>query len=108
MKNIMAIQAGVSFAALGCLLVGWLNPFSPEINLILSARVFYLLVGASFALQAPTLANQKFKIPMYIAAGLCAVGAFLPLDSEVAGIKTIGLFAGVLMSLFGRNRTASR
>lgn len=108
MKNKMAMQAGVSFAALACLLVGWLHPFSDEINSILYNRVFYVLVGLSFVLQAPTLSNQKFKIPMYVAAGLCIVGAFLPLDSQVAGLKTIGLFGGVILSLFGRNRNPNQ
>ncbi|MGX9985298.1 hypothetical protein [Soonwooa purpurea] len=107
MKNLMAIQAGVSFAALACLLVGWIQPFSPEINNFIYNKLFYILVGASFALQAPTLANQRFKIPMYIAAGLCIVGVFLPTETRLAGIKTIGLVAGVIMSLFGRNRSVN-
>lgn len=101
----MAIQAGVSFAALACLLVGWTNMFSPSINEVISNQLFYVLVGASFVLQAPTLTNQKFKIPMYIAAGLCIIGAFLPVETRLGGIKTIGLITGVIMSLFGRNRT---
>ncbi|MGL6038331.1 MAG: hypothetical protein ACRC0E_05530 [Soonwooa sp.] len=108
MKNLMAIQAGVSFAALACLLVGWIQPFSPELNNIIYNQLFYILVGASFVLQAPTLANPKFKIPMYIAAGLCIVGAFLPVETKLSGIKTIGLIAGVIMSLFGRNRNAQQ
>ncbi len=113
MKNKMAMQAGVSFAALACLLVGWLHPFSDEINSILYNRVFYFLVGASFILQAPTLGNQKFKIPMYVAAGLCIVGAFLPLDFKIgtldlSSIKTFGLFGGVILSLFGRNRNVNQ
>ena len=108
MKNLLAIQAGVSFAALACLLVGWINPFSPELNNFIYNKLFYILVGASFVLQAPTLANPKFKIPMYIAAGLCIVGAFLPVDTKLSGVKTIGLIAGVIMSLFGRNRNAQQ
>lgn len=108
MKNTMAIQAGVSFAAIACLVIGWIQPFSPEINSIIYNKLFYILVGASFILQAPTLGNPKFKIPMYIAAGLCIVGVFLPLDSRFAAIRTIGLITGVIMSLFGRNRNVEQ
>ena len=42
--------------------------------------------------------------PMYIAAGLCIIGAFLPTDSQYSNIKTIGLFAGVILSIFNRPR----
>lgn len=104
----MAIQAIVSFAALGCLLVGWIKPFPDNVNDIIYNQVFYILVGASFVLQAPTLSNTKLKIPMYIAAGLCIVGAFLPLSSGLGNAKTIGLIGGVLISLFGRNRNVQR
>lgn len=107
MKNLMAAQAGVSIAAIVCLVIGWMQPFSPVINDFIYNKLFYILVGVSFILQAPTLANQKFKIPMYIAAGLCVVGAFLPTETRLAGIKTIGLVAGVIMSLFGRNRSVN-
>lgn len=41
---------------------------------------------------------------MYAAAALCIIGAFLPEDSQFSAIKTIGLFAGVIMSIFNRPR----
>lgn len=104
----MAAQAAVSVAAIACLVIGWFNLFSPEITNFISNKLFYVLVGVSFILQAPTLANPKFRIPMYIAAGLSIVGAFLPADTRLSGIKTIGLIAGVIMSLFGRNRNAQQ
>lgn len=106
MKNLMAAQAGVSIAAIACLVIGWIQPFSPEINNFIYNKLFYVLVGVSFILQAPTLANPKFKIPMYIAAALSIVATILPEDSGLSMLKTIGLISGVVISLFGRNRNA--
>ncbi|QDP85062.1 hypothetical protein FNJ88_05615 [Chryseobacterium sp. SNU WT5] len=100
--NTTTIQGILSIGALVCILVGYFNLFSPEINSFLYNRLFYILIGASFLVQAPTLTNKNLVYPMYIAAGLCIVGAFMRPDSQVAIIKTIGLFAGVLMSIFSR------
>lgn len=104
MKNNQTIQGLLSIGALLCLLTGWFKFFSPEINDFLYQRMFYALIGLSFFFQAPMLANSKFLYPMYIAAALCIIGAFLPDDSGFVAIKTIGLFAGVLISLFNRPR----
>jgi len=41
---------------------------------------------------------------MYGAAALCMIGAFLPLESNFDSVKTIGLFAGVIISIFNRQR----
>lgn len=104
MRHYQLIQGLTSIAALICLLVGWLNLFSPEINDLLYQRVFYFLIGTSFVFQSQVLANPKFMYPMLVAAALCIVGAFLPLDSRFSVIKTIGLFAGVIIALFNRQR----
>ncbi|MDY3548106.1 hypothetical protein PG291_05770 [Riemerella anatipestifer] len=39
---------------------------------------------------------------MYLAAGLCIVGAFLPMGSSFEVIKTVGLLLGVVISFVGR------
>lgn len=98
------IQGIISIAALVCLVIGWFNLLSPEVNQFLYHKLFYILIGVSFIFQAPTLTNKNFLYPMYVAAGLCIIGAFLPADSQYAGIKTIGLFAGVILSIFNRPR----
>lgn len=102
--NSATIQGILSIGALVCIVIGFFNLLSPEINEFLYQRLFYILIGASFFVQAPTLTNRNFIYPMYAAAGLCIVGAFFPVDSQFATIKTIGLFAGVLMSIFSRPR----
>lgn len=106
--NTQTIQGILSIAALLCLVVGFFNLFSPEINDFLYHRVFYVLIGASFFFQAPTLTNKNFLYPMYAAAALCIIGAFLPPDSKFIFIKTIGLFAGVILSIFNRPRPVRR
>lgn len=102
MKNFQTTQGLLSVAALICLLVGWFKLLSPEINDLLYQRVFYFLIGVSFIFQAQLILNKKFVYPMYISAALCIIGAFLPLESRFASIKTIGLFAGVIISMFNR------
>ena len=104
MKNQATIQGALSIAALICIVAGWLNLFSPEINHFLSDKLFYILIGVSFILQAPFLSNPKFLYPMYAAGALCIIGAFLPPVSQISIIKTIGLLAGVAFSLFSRPR----
>ncbi|MFP7656319.1 MULTISPECIES: hypothetical protein [Chryseobacterium] len=103
--NQQTIQGVISVIALICLAVGWFNFFSPETNDILSKRVFYIVIGISFAIQAPFLSNRNFVYPMYAAAGLCIVGAFLPLESRLAAMKTLGLLAGIILSLSNRRQT---
>ncbi len=100
--NTQSIQAILSIAALICLVIGFFKLFSPEINEFLFNKLFYVLIGASFILQAPTLPNKNLLLPMYAAAALCIIGAFIPQDSQFHMMKTIGLFAGVILSIFNR------
>lgn len=100
------ITGVLSVAILLCLAVGWFNIVSPEITLFLNRRLFYVLVGITFAIQAQFFTNKTMAYPMYAAAGLCILGAFLPFDSNFAVIKTIGLIAGVILSMFNRQRAS--
>ncbi len=104
MNNKQSLQALVSLVALVCLLAGWFNFFTPEINELLSQKIFYMLIGVSFILMAPTLSNGNFIYPMYLCAAMCIIGAFLPEESRFGMMKTIGLFAGVVISIFNRPR----
>ncbi|SFN72330.1 hypothetical protein SAMN05421594_3949 [Chryseobacterium oleae] len=104
MKNQQSIQGILSIAALICLGAGWLNLFSPEINHLLSRKIFYYLIGASFIVQAPTLTNKNFTYAMYAAALLCVVGASLPEESKLSVLKTIGLLGGIAISFTNRPR----
>ena len=102
--NTTTIQGILSISALICIVVGYFKLLSPEMNEFLYQRLFYILIGASFFVQAPTLTNKNFIYPMYLAAALCIVGAFMKQDSQLMYIKTIGLFAGVIISVFQRPR----
>ncbi|CAI8925011.1 hypothetical protein SAMN06265171_107131 [Chryseobacterium rhizoplanae] len=104
MQNQQSIQGILSIAALICLAVGWFNLFSPEINHLLSRKVFYVLIGASFFIQAPLLTNKNFVYAMYAAAAICVLGAFIPEDSKLSAVKTVGLLAGIILSLSNRRR----
>ena len=106
--NTQSIQGILSIAALVCLVVGFFKLFSPEVNEFLFNRLFYVLIGVSFIFQAPTLTNKNFLYPMYAAAALCIIGAFIPQDSQFHMLKTIGLFAGVILSIFSRPRMSSK
>lgn len=108
MKNMQMIQGIISIAAIICLVAGMFNLFSPEINDFLYRKLFYILIGASFMLMAPFMTNRNLIYPMYGAGIMCIVGALLPADLQIAKIKTIGLFAGVIMSFFNRPRQANR
>ena len=99
-----SIQGILSIAALICLAVGWFNLFSPEINHLLSRKIFYVLMGASFFIQAPLLTNKNFVYAMYAAAAICVGGAFIPESSNLSAIKTIGLLGGIILSLSNRRR----
>ena len=102
-QNLQTTQGIISILAIVCLATGgWLELFSPIVNAMLSKRVFYIIVGISFILQAPLLANKKFVYPIYAAAALCIIGAFLPYDSKLTGMKTIGLLVGVIISFSNR------
>jgi hypothetical protein len=102
MKNQQSIQGILSVVALLCLAAGWFNFFSADINLLLSRKVFYVLIGISFFLQAPFLNNKNFMYAMYGAAALCIVGALFPIEWKISGIKTIGLLAGIILSFTNR------
>lgn len=104
MKNKQTLQAILSLVALVCLLAGWFNFFSPEINEFLYQKIFFILIGISFILMAPTLSNRNFIYPMYLSAALCIIGALIPTDSRFDAVKTIGLLAGVVISIFNRPR----
>ena len=104
MKQFQKIQGILSVAALFCLVVGWFNLFSPEVTTLLNGRVFYFLIGVSFVFQAQLIPKKSMQYAMYAAAGLCITGAFLPFDSELAVMKTIGLIGGVIISMFNRQR----
>ena len=101
-KNLNTLQLVVSVSALVCLLAGFLNLFTPEINDFLYQKLFYILIGISFALMAPVLTNRNFIYPMYLAALLCVIGVFIPAEHQFSALKTIGLFAGVIISIFNR------
>lgn len=103
-NNLQAAQGILSILAIICIAVGWFNLFSEDINSFLSRRLFYILIGLSFILQAPTLVNNKFTYPMYVAAALCIIGGFLPLDSSFVSIKTLGLLVGVVISFMNRSQ----
>ncbi|KIA89362.1 hypothetical protein [Kaistella jeonii] len=102
--NTQAIQGILSIAAILCLVVGFFNLFTPTVNDLLYNKLFYILIGVSFFFQAPTLSNKNLLYPMYAAAALCIIGAFLPKESQFGMLKTIGLFAGVILSIFNRPR----
>jgi len=103
MKNQQSIQGILSIIALVCLAAGWFNLFSPEINTLLSRRIFYILIGASFFLQAPYLKNKNFTYAMYAAAVICVLGGLLiPIGSRMESLKTIGLLGGIILSFTSR------
>lgn len=102
-SNLQMLQGVLSIAALVCIVIGWFHIFPENINLFLSKRLFYVLVGISFILQAPLVGNRNFVYLMYAAAVLCIIGAFLPYDSAYNYIKTIGLLAGIVISFSNRS-----
>lgn len=102
MNNQQTTQGVLSIAALLCLVIGWFDLFSPEINILLSRKVFYVLIGISFFLQAPFMTSKNFMYAMYAAAGLCVVGALFPVEWKISGIKTLGLLAGIILSFSNR------
>ncbi|MBO6186357.1 MAG: hypothetical protein J6O88_16990 [Chryseobacterium sp.] len=103
-SNLQATQGILSILAIVCLAAGWFKIFPDNINYLLSARLFYILIGVSFIVQGRMLMHTKFMYPMYAAAGLCIIGAFLPMDSSLNIIKTIGLLGGVVISFVSRSQ----
>lgn len=108
MNQKLSTQAILSFAALACLIVGFLHPFSDPVNYFIYNQLFYLLIGASFFFQAPTLSDPKYIKPMYLAAALCVIGAFVPESWGVGFLKTVGLLGGVVISLVARPKMQQR
>lgn len=106
MNNYTSIQGMLSIGALICLAIGWFNLLSPELNDLLYNRLFYVLIGASFAVAAQSYPNLTHRYIAYAAAALCIIGAFLPENLQV--LKTIGLLAGVVLSFFARPRQVRR
>ena len=103
MRNQQSTQGILSIIALVCLAAGWFNFFSPEINNLLSRKVFYVLIGIRFFLQAPLLSNKNFVYAMYAAAAICVLGGlFIPLGTKLESIKTIGLLGGIILSIVNR------
>ncbi len=103
MRNQQSTQGILSIIALVCLAAGWFNLFSPDINTLLSRKVFYILIGASFFLQAPAMKNQNFTYAMYAAAAICVLGGlFIPLGTRLESIKTVGLLGGIILSIASR------
>lgn len=103
MRNQQSTQGILSIIALACLAAGWFNLFAPEINILLSRRIFYVLIGASFFLQAPFLKNRNFTYAMYAAAAICVLGGlFIPTGSRIESLKTLGLLAGIILSFVSR------
>lgn len=104
MNNYTSIQGMLSIAALICLAVGWFNLLSPELNDLFYNKIFYVLIGASFAVAAQTYPNLTHRYIAYAAAALCIIGAFLP--ENLTMLKTVGLLTGVVLSFFARPRRA--
>lgn len=103
MGNQQSTQGILSIIALVCLAAGWFNLFSPDINTLLSRKVFYVLIGVSFFLQAPMLKNKNFTYAMYAASAICILGGLLiPIGTRLESIKTIGLLAGIILSIASR------
>ncbi|WP_326981313.1 hypothetical protein VUJ46_13715 [Chryseobacterium sp. MYb264] len=103
MRNQQSTQGMLSIIALLCLAVGWFHLFSPEINTLLSRKVFYVLIGGSFFLQAPLMKNQNFTYAMYAAAAICVLGGlFIPVGTRLESIKTVGLLGGIILSIANR------
>lgn len=103
MRNQQQTQGIISIIALFCLVVGWFNLFSPEINTLLSRKIFYVLIGISFFLQAPFLKNRNFVYGMYAAAAVCVLGGLLiPVGSRMESLKTLAVFVGLILTFSGR------
>ena len=96
----------VTIGAILCLASGWFDIFPNHITEFLYSKLFYIFIAISFFLQAPYLVRPVFKYPLILAATLCVIGAFLPKDSQFSYIKTVGLFGGVIISVFNRQRVA--
>jgi hypothetical protein len=88
------------------LVVGWTKPFSFDLNVLIYNRLFYILIAIGFFLQTRIFAYNSYKLYIsYAAIALCIIGAILPLESPWSAMKSIGLFAGIIVTFFNR-RTA--
>lgn len=104
MQRLKTYNAILSVLILLCLVVGWTKPFNFETNVLIYNRLLYLLIGISFFIQTRLFQIQKMIYPMYVAIACCIIGAFLPLESKFSAIKTIGLFTGIIISIFNRRK----
>lgn len=104
MTNNVQLQGIISITALFCIIVGWFNLFTPQINYILSEVVFYILLAVSFVLQAPSMTTSLYKNLMYAFAVAMVLGAVLPKDMGLNFLKMIGLLGGIMLTLIGRPR----
>jgi hypothetical protein len=106
MQRIKTYNAILSVLILLCIIIGWFKPFSSEINVMVKYRLLYMLFGLSFILQAQLLDNTQLKYALYAAAACCTIGALVPLESDFTALKTIGLIAGVIITIFNRKRNS--
>lgn len=104
MQKLKTYNSIVSILALLCLAVGWIKPFNFEMNVMIYNRLLYIFFGIGFLLQTKISLNPKMIYPMYAAACLCIFGAFLPLEGQWKAIKSIGLFAGIIITFFNRRK----
>lgn len=102
LEKLKMINGYVSIAMLVCIVVGFFNLFTPEINSFIYRRLFYVLVGASFFIQTYFIPNKKLVYALYAASALCVIGAFMPLGTNLETIKTVGLIVGVIITIFNR------
>lgn len=105
-QNNQKLQNILSIVALVCLAAGWLNLFTPQINNILYNIIFYIAIGLSFFFTAKMYPNKNYQYIAYVAAALCVIGPFLP--ANLSSLKTIGLFAGVILSFIARPKFPTR
>ena len=106
MQRLKTYNAILSVLILLCIIIGWFKPFNPEINVLIKHQLLYILFGLSFILQAQLLGNPQLKYALYAATACCVIGALLPLESKFTPVKTIGLIAGVIITLFNRKRNS--
>lgn len=103
-QTIAKLQAAISVGAVICLIIGWFNLLSPELNFLLYHKIFYILVGVSFILSAGLFPKPLFRYISIAAAAMCFIGVLVDENSPLTNLKTIGLLVGVVASFLGRPR----
>lgn len=104
LDKLKMINGYVSIALIVCIIIGFFKIFSQDVNSFIYRRLFYILVGVSFFIQTYFISDKKLVYPLYICVALCVIGAFMPLDSSYEGIKSIGLLAGLIITVFNRKK----